>query len=192
MPLDPARVHPMPAADGPDGADVDAAAARYAAELAAARPGRGADVPTFDVLLLGVGPDGHVASLFPEHPALHETRATVVGGARRPKPPPARISLTSARRRTAEVWFLVAGADKADAVGLALSGAGRGAGARPAGVDAARRATTWLLDRTPPRTCRRRWSGSPAPDGALRRATRDGHPAAAEASVVAVSGGSAG
>src|SRR5689334_7100665 len=49
--LDPARVHPMPAADGPDGKDVDAAAARYAEELATAAPHR-VGVPAFDVLLL--------------------------------------------------------------------------------------------------------------------------------------------
>ena len=91
--LDPARVHPMPALDGPDGPDVDAAAARYARELADAA-GRGEDVPAFDVLMLGVGPDAHVASLFPEHPALHERRASTVGVRGAPKPPPVRVSLT--------------------------------------------------------------------------------------------------
>ena len=74
-------------------------------ELAAQR-GRGAgDVPPFDVCMLGVGPDAHVASLFPEHPALHETERTVVAVHGAPKPPPTRITLTlprSARRR--EVW----------------------------------------------------------------------------------------
>jgi 6-phosphogluconolactonase len=144
VPLDPARVHPMPASDGTDGADVEAAAVRYAAELDAAASGGG--VPQFDVLLLGVGPDAHVASLFPGHPALHErdTSATAVRGA--PKPPPTRISMTFPTLRAArDVWFLVSGSDKASAVGLALSGAGE-MQAPAAGVSGIR-STTWLLDR---------------------------------------------
>ncbi len=145
VPLDPSRVHPMPASDGPDGDDVDAAAARYAGELAAAAP-RGRDVPEFDVLLLGVGPDAHVASLFPEHPALHERDASVIGVRGAPKPPPTRISMTFPSLCAArDVWFLVSGADKAGAVGLALSGAGS-LQAPAAGVTGIR-STTWLLDR---------------------------------------------
>jgi 6-phosphogluconolactonase len=145
VPLDPARVHPMPASDGPDGADVDAAAARYAGELAAAAP-RGHDVPEFDVLMLGVGPDAHVASLFPEHPALHERDAAVIGVRGAPKPPPVRVSMTFPSLSAARnVWFLVSGPDKAGAVGLALSGAGQ-MQAPAAGVTGTR-STTWLLDR---------------------------------------------
>ncbi len=143
--LDPARVHPMPASDGPDGDDAEAAATRYADELrAAARPEDHGPVPTFDVLLLGVGPDGHVASLFPEAPALHDTRAVVaVHGA--PKPPPTRITLTlPAITAAREVWVVAAGAEKAAAVHLALSGPG------PVQVPAAgargRARTLWLLD----------------------------------------------
>ena len=143
--LDAVRVHPMPASDGPDGADVDAAAARYAEELAAAAP-PGRDMPEFDVLMLGVGPDAHVASLFPEHPALHERDASVIGVRGAPKPPPTRISMTFRSLCAArDVWFLVSGADKAGAVGLALSGAGP-MQAPAAGVTGTR-STTWLLDR---------------------------------------------
>jgi 6-phosphogluconolactonase len=145
VPLDPARVHPMPASDGPDGADVDAAAARYAEELAAAAP-RGRDVPEFDVLMLGVGRDAHVASLFPEHPALHERDESAIGVRGAPKPPPIRVSMTFPSLSAArDVWFLVSGADKAGAVGLALSGAGQ-MQAPAAGVTGIR-STTWLLDR---------------------------------------------
>ncbi|MEV5829886.1 6-phosphogluconolactonase [Spirillospora sp. NPDC052242] len=117
---DPARVHAMPASDGPDGDDVEAAARRYAAELAAAAGGNG-PVPAFDVLMLGVGPDAHVASLFPGMPQL--TAADPVVAVRdAPKPPPTRISLTYPSLRSArEVWLLAAGEGKADAVRLALA-----------------------------------------------------------------------
>lgn len=146
VPVDPRRVHPMPASDGPDGDDPEAAAARYAAELAAAaRPEDHGPAPAFDVCLLGVGPDGHIASLFPELPALYDDRpAVAVRGA--PKPPPTRISLTLPVIQGArEVWAVVAGEDKATAVTMALSGAGvvqvPAAGAR------GRDRTLWLLDR---------------------------------------------
>ena len=145
VPLDPRRVHPMPASDGPDGSDVDAAAARYAAELAAAAP-HGHGVPEFDVLMLGLGPDAHVASLFPEHPALHEREASTIGVRGAPKPPPNRVSMTFPSLCAArDVWFLVSGPDKAGAVGLALSGAGQLQA--PAAGAVGTRSTTWLLDR---------------------------------------------
>lgn len=145
LPLEPSLVHPMAALDGPDGDDVDAAAARYARLLATdAKPG--SDLPELDVVMLGVGPDAHVASLFPEHPALHEVERSVIGVRGAPKPPPTRISLTLRTLCAAQdVWFLVSGADKADAVGLALSGAGP-LQAPAAGVIGTR-STTWLLDR---------------------------------------------
>lgn len=144
VPVNPERVHPMPAADG----DLQPESAAYcsAADLArASRPEHHGAVPMFDVLLLGVGPDAHVASLFPEEPALYEER-TVVAVRGAPKPPPTRISLTlPAIRSAAEVWLVVSGEDKAGAVRLALSDAGEvqvpAAGAR------GRQRTLWLLDR---------------------------------------------
>jgi 6-phosphogluconolactonase len=145
VPLDPSRVHAMPGPDGPDGDDVDAAAASYARVLAEAASG-GEATPIFDVLLLGVGPDAHVASLFPEAPGLYETERTAIAVRNSPKPPPTRISLTMpVLRRAEDVWFLVAGADKAQAVGLALSGAGEVQA--PAAGPRGRRATIWLVDR---------------------------------------------
>ncbi|MEK8170319.1 6-phosphogluconolactonase [Streptomyces sp. M19] len=94
VPVDPARVHAMAASDGPYGSDVEAAAEAYASELAAAaRPENHSSTPSFDVLLLGVGPDTHVASLFPSCPPCGDG-ADGGRSARRAKPPPLRISLT--------------------------------------------------------------------------------------------------
>ncbi len=137
------RVHPMPASDGPDGNDPEAAAERYAAVLAAARqPGR--PLPHFDVVLLGIGEDGHVASIFPEHPVGYETRpVSAVRGS--PKPPPIRTTLTMPTLNTADdVWVIASGDGKADAVGAALSGAAPHQ-VPAAGVHGTER-TLWLLD----------------------------------------------
>jgi 6-phosphogluconolactonase len=144
--LDPARVHAMPPSDGSDGDDVDAAAARYADVLAAAsKPEDHAPVPSFDVLMLGVGPDGHIASLFPESPALYDERMVIpVRGA--PKPPPTRLSLSlTAINAAREVWLVTAGEEKSGAVRMALGGAG--ATQVPAAGVAGRVRTRWLLDR---------------------------------------------
>ncbi|OEV13958.1 6-phosphogluconolactonase [Streptomyces nanshensis] len=150
VPLDPARVHAMAASDGPYAGDVEAAAEEYETELAAAarsedRPGGRARVPAFDVLLLGVGPDTHVASLFPELPGVRETERMVVGVQDAPKPPPVRISLTlPAIRAAREVWLLAAGEDKAQAAALAMSGPGE-VQAPASGAYGTER-TLWLLD----------------------------------------------
>jgi 6-phosphogluconolactonase len=115
-----ANVH---AIAGPDTADsVESSAAAYAQELAAfARPEDHARVPEMDVLLLSIGPDGHVASLFPEHPATRDDR-DVAGVHGSPKPPPLRVTLTfRAINAAREVWVLASGAEKDTAVRLALS-----------------------------------------------------------------------
>jgi 6-phosphogluconolactonase len=142
---DPARVHPMPGPDGPDGDDPEAAAARYASWLeAAAKPEDHGQVPEFDVLMLGIGPEAHVASLFPGMPALYDERPVVaVRGS--PKPPPTRLSFTlSSIQAAREVWILASGAEKADAIAMALSDAG------PVQVPAAgargRQRTLFLID----------------------------------------------
>lgn len=143
--LSPSRVRPMPGPDGPDGPEPEAAAERYAAWLAAATtPEDHGPVPAFDVLLLGVGPDGHTASLFPGAPAVYDERPVVaVHGA--PKPPATRLTMTFASINAArEVWVVVAGADKAGAVAMALGGAGRVQ--VPAAGVFGRQRTLWLLD----------------------------------------------
>lgn len=145
--VDQRRVHPMPARGAPGvGDDVHTAASAYADELARhADPASHGPLPRLDVLLLGVGPDGHVASLFPNRPALHDTRS-VVGVEGAPKPPSDRVTMTLPSIQSAdEVWLVAAGSAKAPAVRLALGGAGLLA--VPAAAAQGRHATTWLLDR---------------------------------------------
>jgi len=137
-----ANVHAVPAL----GADVptpEAAADAYAAELGRHAP-EGARVPAFDVLLLGMGPDGHVASLFPGHPALGAQGATT-GVHASPKPPPLRVSLAFEAIRTArEVWVVAAGAEKAPAVASALASAP--VEETPAAGAFGTHRTLWLID----------------------------------------------
>lgn len=140
VPVDPARVHEMPASDGPYGDDVDAAAAAYAGELRRVL----GPTPRFAVLMLGVGPDGHCASLFPHHEAV---RAPGLAVAVRdsPKPPPTRISLTMDLLGQAdEVWFVASGGGKAQAVHDALTC--EDVDAVPASGPKGRQRTLWLLD----------------------------------------------
>ncbi len=144
VPLDPDRIFAMGASDGPDD-EPEAAAERYAELLRRrASPEDHGPVPSFDVLLLGIGPEGHVASVFPESPAVHDTRSVVaVRGC--PKPPPLRVSLTLPSIRAArEVWVIAAGESKAEAAQMALSGAGEVQ--VPAAGAFGRSRTLWLLD----------------------------------------------
>jgi 6-phosphogluconolactonase len=121
IPIKEKRVHEFPASD--DGIDLDDAVAVFSAELAA-HAAKGSELPRFDVLLLGVGPDGHIASLFPERGGIRVTDATVVPVRRSPKPPEERLSLTLPVINSAErVWAVLSGADKASVIGLALAGA---------------------------------------------------------------------
>ncbi|SEH81555.1 6-phosphogluconolactonase [Mycolicibacterium rutilum] len=130
-----ANVHAMAASDGEFGDDLDAAAAAYERVL----------VSDFDVHLLGMGGEGHVNSLFPHTPAVRETERLVVGVTDSPKPPPRRITLTlPAVRRSREVWLVVSGEAKAEAVAAAIGGAD--ADDIPAAGAVGREATVWLLD----------------------------------------------
>jgi 6-phosphogluconolactonase len=141
--VDPAKLHRMPASDVGFGEDAEAAADSYAAELAAEAGDE--DVPNFDLILLGVGPDGHCASLFPGHPALQEVKASVIAVHDAPKPPPTRLSLTFRALDAAnEVWFIASGEGKADAVARAVSGAPREE--VPSAGPRGRTRTLWLID----------------------------------------------
>jgi len=142
LPFDPTRVHPMPASDAGEG-DVTAAAAAYADEL------RARDSDGFDVVMLSLGPDGHVASLFPGFPQLRVRDTEAVAVTDSPKPPPERVSLTfTALNRAREVWLLVSGEAKAETAARALATGADAAEVHdlPAvGVHGLER-TVWFLD----------------------------------------------
>ncbi len=107
--VDPSHVHAMAASD--EGLSLAVAAADYSNRM------RELGAGFFEVLMLGIGPDGHVASLFPGHPAADLPDAIAVAVAKSPKPPPERISLTfEAMERSRAVWFVAAGEEKATAV----------------------------------------------------------------------------
>lgn len=115
------NVHETAASDA--GVTLDEAAEAYAAELAEF----GTDEhpwPSFAVCFLGVGPDGHIASLFPDRPEVTETDAAALPVRDSPKPPPERVTLTRPVINSSKrVWLVLTGADKASALGLALAGA---------------------------------------------------------------------
>lgn len=134
-----ASVHEVPAAG--EGRTVEEAAATYTDEVRAHGAGE------FDVVMLGVGPDGHVASLFPGFPQLDVSDRIAVPVTGSPKPPPERVSLTfAALNRSRSVWLLVSGEEKAEAVARALA-AGTDRHDVPAAGVTGREETVWFLDR---------------------------------------------
>ncbi|MDH2444416.1 6-phosphogluconolactonase [Amnibacterium sp. CER49] len=121
LPTPEANIHPFPASDEID--DIDRAADAYA-DVLRQHAQSGHDVPRFDITFLGVGPDGHIAALFPERDRAGEQQRTVVAVHNAPKPPPDRLTLTmSALNTSRRIWLVLAGAEKASALGLALAGA---------------------------------------------------------------------
>lgn len=148
------HVHEMPAdvrtpdeVAADDDAENDAvlarAAAGYQAEIERELGPRGA----FDVAMFGIGPDGHFASLFPDHPEvlLDDPAVKAVGVSHSPKLPPLRISLTVPFIRScAEVWMIASTPGKADAVAAALRGTDDPH--VPSSFAAGARRSLWLLD----------------------------------------------
>lgn len=127
-----ADTHMMAAKDGRK--DSHESAAEYEAELGDT---------TFDITLLGIGADGHVASIFPAHPSSEPTSRAVIGVTDSPKEPSERISLTlPTLNRSEEVWFIATGEGKAEAVAHSLAGDPAFPGAAVHG----RVATFWYLD----------------------------------------------
>lgn len=140
LPLDAERVHAMPAADD-EYEDADAAAWAHGQELAAAVPDQ---PPWFDVLMLGLGPDGHCASLFPGHPEV-DSEADVLAVHDSPKPPPTRITMGMATLGKARhVLFVATGEQKAAAAARAFNGdsSERTPAAGPRGLES----TEWYVD----------------------------------------------
>lgn len=133
------QVHSAPASD--EVSTVDESAEAYGDTI------REHGAGGFDILMFGIGPDGHVASLFPGNAALTATDAIAVGVPDSPKPPPERVTLTfEALARADAVWFLASGEGKAEAVSRALADEGSVTDTPARGVTGTTE-TLWWLDR---------------------------------------------
>jgi 6-phosphogluconolactonase len=137
--IPPENLFPMPTA----GVTPEAGAEQYAASLKAFF---GTDLPRFDLILLGMGPDGHTASLFPGFPDYAGSVAAVHGS---PKPPPIRLTLTlDAINHAERILFLATGADKAEPLRAVFAEQAPGPESLPAArVAATTGHTAWLVDR---------------------------------------------
>lgn len=145
LPIPAEHVHQMPSTD-------TAESPEHGAELYGELL-RDKGAGEFEILLLGVGPDGHIASLFPGFPQLDRDNAIALGVHGSPKPPPERITLSlPCLNRSRNVWFLASGAEKASAIATAIAQSPADASqpdvdtSLPAARVAGRVATRWFLD----------------------------------------------
>jgi 6-phosphogluconolactonase len=141
VPIPPERIYRMRGEDP----DPERAAEDYARELRRAFSLKPGELPRFDLILLGLGADGHTASLLPGSPALDETTRLAVAAYAGPLRV-SRLTLTlPVLNAAARVIFLVSGAEKAEALSAVLKG---GASPnRPASLIRPARGTLWLVDR---------------------------------------------
>ena len=134
--IDPSKLHEFPSAD--NGLTLDAAAEQFSTYVAEMRP-------HFDLVFLGMGPDGHINSLFPGKPTP-APGVQIIAEHDSPKPPPQRLSFTyEAMNAADDIWFTVAGADKADAVSVAF---GDDPTSLPVGRVHGKIKTVWFVDQT--------------------------------------------
>ena len=128
------KIHEFPSTDSD--LTLDDAAEVFAEHFAAISP-------EFDIVFMGMGPDGHICSLFPGKPTP-PAGTKVIAEHNSPKPPPERLSFTyEAINDASEVWFLVAGADKQDAVAVAFGDAPE---SLPVGRVHGKSKTIWFVD----------------------------------------------
>lgn len=141
VPITAANIYPIPTI----GSTPEAAAQAYAATLTAFFDG----APAFDLVYLGMGPDGHTASLFPGQSAVTTpSEELVVAIHDAPKPPPTRISLTfKALNAAKNILFLITGADKADMLKQVLQEPLEIAQRPSQGIQPKNGTLTWLVDK---------------------------------------------
>ncbi len=140
VPIPANQIHRMPA----DLADRDAASYAYTLEMQQTIGSEG--VPSFDLIQLGMGPECHTASLFPQQPSLHEQQRLVMP-VTVPKPPPPRLTFTPRLLNAAShILFLVTGAEKQDAVKAVLEGEYQPDEYPAQIVQPTKGEVTWMLD----------------------------------------------